>query len=76
MKFLKRFKGKTLIWSGIAVLGVILVFLSANSKPPAAKYEEIKVTRQDLAEMVSVTGKVVPAQSVDLAFERGGRERV
>jgi len=73
MKFLKRFKRKTLIWSGIVVVGLILIFLNAGGKPVTPRYEEIKVARQDLAEMVSVTGKVMPAQSVDLAFERGGR---
>lgn len=39
----------------------------------APKYETASAVRKDVVQEVSVTGKIVPAESVDLAFERGGK---
>ncbi len=59
-------------------LSILLVILSiggffwmrANSKPI---YEKATVTRGDITENVSVTGRVKSSESVTLAFEKGGK---
>ncbi|MEK7120939.1 MAG: efflux RND transporter periplasmic adaptor subunit [Patescibacteria group bacterium] len=71
-KTLKILKYK-LVWIPIAVvlLGVAGFFVYAQiNKPPL---ETVKVERASIKETVSVTGKVKPAESVDLSFEVGGR---
>ena len=40
---------------------------------PEAKYEFVTAQRGDLIQEVSVTGRVKPAESVELAFEKTGR---
>lgn len=47
---------------------IIFAFLNKNSKKT---YNIINAKRQDIMEQVSDTGKVVPSESVDLAFEIG-----
>jgi len=57
---------------GIAVL--LLVFLGWKySKDPVSPYETTTVVTTDLVQEVSVTGKVQSQESIDLAFEKGGR---
>ncbi|MDD5110795.1 MAG: efflux RND transporter periplasmic adaptor subunit [Patescibacteria group bacterium] len=43
------------------------------SRPQVPVYEFTVARTSDLVQEVNVTGKVVPTQSVDLAFERSGR---
>lgn len=43
------------------------------NKENAPTYEFVLAKRGDIAEEVSVTGKVKPAESVDLAFEKSGK---
>lgn len=43
------------------------------TKEDAPTYEFLLAKRGDIAEEVSVTGKVKPAESVDLAFEKSGK---
>ena len=43
------------------------------TKEPAAKYEFTEVTRGNIIQEVSVTGKVQPAQKVELSFEKSGK---
>lgn len=46
-------------------------FYFTREKAPA--YEFVLAKRGDIIQEVSVTGKVKPAESVDLAFEKGGK---
>lgn len=46
-------------------------FYFAREKAPT--YEFVLAKRGDIIQEVSVTGKVKPAESVDLAFEKGGK---
>lgn len=66
------FKKPLFIVSVIIVVGIIsgIIFLSRSSKP---EYDFIIAKRSNLVQEVSVTGRVKPAESVDLAFEIGGR---
>ena len=52
------------------LLGAGVAWARFQSKP---KYETVNVTRGDIVENVSVTGRVKPVDSVDLAFEKGGK---
>lgn len=67
---------KTKLGTGATVFVVIVVlgtvYVKTNNR---AVYDTIKVVRADLAEEVIVSGRVKSAQSVDLAFEKGGRVR-
>ena len=56
----------------ILVLGGGYFFLNRGKKPT---YDFVTVTRADLKQEVSVTGKVKPAEMIELAFETGGRVR-
>ncbi len=61
---------------GVISVAVILVAVFAwryFAAPKTVPYEFAVATRADLIEEVSVTGKVKPAHSVQLAFEKGGR---
>lgn len=58
-----------------ALLAVALAF-AANaylSRDPVVPYEMAVVSRGDVIQEVSVTGRVVPLSSADLSFERGGK---
>lgn len=56
----------------IAVIGVIAaIFLFGRSKEPL--YNTVTAERKNIVQEVSVTGRVEPAQSVELAFEVSGR---
>jgi len=57
----------------IIIIGIVAggYFLNKNSKK--SPYEFTVVQKGDLSQEVSVTGRVKPAQEVNLAFERGGK---
>ncbi len=75
MKYFNRIGGllsrKKYIYIGIAVLGAValgfFMFGRENSN-----YETITVVRGDFINQVSVSGKVVPSQDVELGFNNGG----
>ncbi len=50
--------------------GVLAAYAFGGNEP---RPEEVEVTRGTVVETVSVTGRVKPASSVDLAFERSGK---
>lgn len=54
------------------VLGTVTgaYYFSANSKP---EYEVVTAERRDLTEELTISGRVVAAQQVDLAFENSGK---
>ncbi|MBI2055531.1 MAG: efflux RND transporter periplasmic adaptor subunit [Candidatus Sungbacteria bacterium] len=55
-----------------AVLAVALLYIFLLRKGNSSN-EVIAVRRGEITQEVSVTGKTKPAESVDLAFEKGGR---
>lgn len=64
-------KNFLVVFAAVAlVLGSGYFLLNRNKKPT---YNLVTVTRADLKQEVSVTGKVKPAEMIDLAFETGGR---
>jgi len=69
--FKKVIKSKTFI-SVVAVLAVIFIYVyfSGGGKP---NLETAKAERRTITQTVSETGNVKPVQSVDLAFQVGGR---
>ncbi len=57
---------------GLVVLAaVVALFLLRGGERPT--YEKITAQKSDLIQEVSVTGKIKPAQAVDLQFENSGR---
>ncbi|MDO8524284.1 MAG: efflux RND transporter periplasmic adaptor subunit [bacterium] len=70
MKNKKRF---ILIASGVVVVLAITAGIVVGQINKPLPYEFVIVKKQNVIQEVSVTGKVKPAQSVDLALERGGK---
>ena len=67
----KSKKKKIIIWSAVAlVVVVVIVFLSTGN---GEKANMLTLEKGNVALEVSVTGKVIPAKNVDLAFETSGR---
>jgi RND family efflux transporter MFP subunit len=54
----------------IIIAALVFIFVSKNGD-----YELLEVKKSDFVKVVEVTGKVIPANEVDLAFEVGGRVR-
>ncbi|MFA6364881.1 MAG: efflux RND transporter periplasmic adaptor subunit [Candidatus Paceibacterota bacterium] len=67
----RKQKKNFLIWIIISVLCVGAVFFFTTKKK--TQYEMVTVIRGDIVEEVSVTGRVKSADSVSLAFEKGGK---
>lgn len=61
----------------IVIPVLVIVFIGGAyfyfSGKKTVRYEFITVKRSDLVQKVSVTGRVKPAESVDLAFEKSGK---
>ena len=55
------------------VIIVVLIFGYLIFKKDEAPYEFVEARKGDLIQEVSVTGRVKPATSVDLSFERSGK---
>jgi HlyD family secretion protein len=72
MVSLAFFKTKIGIITVAATISVVFGFFYF-SKDSDLEYEYIVAGNGTVVQEVSVTGRVVPAESVDLAFERGGR---
>lgn len=65
---------KSILIGGFALAGVLIVYgLIQSFLPDKIKYDFVIAERKTIIQEVSVTGKVEPAKSVDLAFERGGK---
>jgi len=65
-------KKRTMVFGGIglALLGFIIVSATRTKVP---QYETSTLTTQNVVQKVSVTGKVKPAEALDLAFEQSGK---
>lgn len=70
--YLWRNKTKPKVWIPTIIVIIILIGVF-KPDTSAAAYEVLAVQPTDFVQEVSVTGKVVPAQKVDLGFETGGR---
>jgi len=64
-------KKQIYIFGGIILLVVFSFLIFGGSKK--SSYSYVQVTRGDVIQEVSVTGRVKPSEDVDLAFERGGK---
>jgi len=65
---------KSILIGGFALAGGLIVYgLVGSFFPDKTKYDFVVAERKTITQEVSVTGRVQPAQSVDLAFERGGK---
>jgi HlyD family secretion protein len=56
-----------------AIITIIILIIIVKPNSTSASYEVVQVAPADFIQEVSVTGKVVPAQKVDLGFEYSGR---
>jgi HlyD family secretion protein len=65
-------KKKTKIIGGVVLALIALLVVSASRKK-APQYDTTLVATQNVLQQVSVTGKVKPAQALDLAFEQSGK---
>ncbi|MDD2753814.1 MAG: efflux RND transporter periplasmic adaptor subunit [Candidatus Portnoybacteria bacterium] len=70
LDFIKARLYTVLILAAIFAAAGFWYYSSVSKK---SSYEFVRVTRGDVLQIVSVTGKVKPADSVDLAFEKSGK---
>jgi len=68
---MQKFYKKPIFIIGIVVLIIVIYFLFGRSKKTT--YETVVVQKGTVIQEVSVTGKVKPAENVDLAFEKSGK---
>lgn len=64
---------KKIIWIIIILTIVFGGYFYFKGKAPKIEYTTADVTRGDLTQTVSVTGKVSPDEQADLSFKSGGR---
>jgi len=64
---------KVFIIGGVVVIALVVGGYFYFGRETAPEYEYTAVKRGDLIQEVSVTGKVKPAEDVDLAFEKSGK---
>lgn len=69
MNFIKKFKFLILI-AFVIVIGTMYFVFKPKKQP---RIDSIRAAKGDVMQEVSVVGKVQPAESADLAFERGGK---
>lgn len=62
-----------LLWAVIIIGAIAGVIYYNVSKKPKINFESIAAKKGELIQEVSATGRVKPAESVDLAFEKSGR---
>lgn len=65
-------KKRNIILLSLAALLIIFMIVSA-SQTKVPEYETAVVTKQDVVQKVSVTGKVKPAEALELGFEQAGK---
>src|SRR3990167_2261932 len=64
---------KIFIIGGSVIIALVVGGYFYFGRETAPEYEYTAVKRGDLVQEVSVTGKVKPAEDVDLAFEKSGK---
>ncbi len=65
-------KKRPKVWLTALIVAVVAI-IALSSGGGTAAYEVLKIEQKEFVQEVSVTGKVVPAQKVDLGFESSGR---
>jgi multidrug efflux pump subunit AcrA (membrane-fusion protein) len=65
-------KYKKVILGTTTIIVVVIAYFSLKSQPEAS-FEYVSAKRLDIVKEVSVTGRVKPVSSVDLALEKAGR---
>jgi len=73
MKLPEIIKKKVFYIPSIIFAIILLISVFYWMKPASAQYETVPAERQNLRQEISVTGKVKPAENVELAFEVGGK---
>ncbi len=68
---MKIFRTRNVVIAIAVVVVVVIIFFATRDKGPS--YDFATVERGDVTEEVSVTGKLKPADDVQLAFETSGR---
>lgn len=69
---IKNITKKQIVLLGILLIFGVFAYLYLN-KTKESLYEFVVVSKTDIVDEVSVTGRVKPSQSIDLAFEKGGK---
>lgn len=59
--------------AAVIILIIIAVWYNRSSQPPATTNETVAAEIKTITQEVSVTGKIKPANSIDLSFERSGK---
>lgn len=75
VKFLNKAKVvllKPLVLTGIGIV-VVVGLISYSNRGTGPAYETVMAKMGSVSEQVSVTGRVKPSKSVELAFEKGGK---
>ena len=70
---MKFFKKPSVIISILIIAAVSVLLYWRYGRPGAPLYDTVTVSRHSIFQEVSVTGRVKPAEDVNLAFERGGK---
>lgn len=70
-KIIKLLKSKLFI--GIVSIAIIAIGYGIYKNTRPQIYPTVPVGRGNITEEVNITGKVKPAQNLDIAFEKGGR---
>jgi RND family efflux transporter MFP subunit len=66
-------KAKKNIWIFVIVIVLILTSIIIFNKVKGNDYQTITVERKNLEKITEISGKVVPAQEIDLSFENRGK---
>ena len=73
MKTLKNKKSRIIILSVLAFIALAIAAYFIWGRDKAAVYDFAVAEKGDIVQEVSVTGRVNPAEDVDLAFEKAGK---
>lgn len=64
---------KKYLLAGVVILIIIAVWYNSSNQPQTTTSETATVEIKTIIQEVSVTGKIKPADSIDLSFERSGK---
>ncbi len=64
---------KTYLIAAVIVLIIIAAWYNNSKQPPTTTNETFTAEIKTITQLVSVTGKIKPADSIDLSFEKSGK---